>query len=367
LKGRGQAGYWHVIGDGPDLMARLPRQAHFVTILSYRATPDGVPAQYRGSLYWEYDAADPAHTLEELRRCVAWLEVEYGCPLEAVRVWHSGRRGFHVTMPATVIGAQAGHPLLPRIYAAMIGQLFPAHLASNLDRSIYSMGKGRMWRLPNRRRLDNGRYKVPLSLREVLHNSYADLEALTRRPRKGVFWPSDEELTPCPGLVQLYQETTAAVEQATSRLFPHMYQGSETGGDVDVLLGRCAFIRHCRDDTATLTEPQWYAMISNIARCTNGPAAVHQLSTPYPQYSREETDAKIAHALQDTGPHTCAFIQAEGFLGCPPGGCGVKAPISLGGTAASRRLPSGLQVRPVAATACRIRTIPAQEVVKWRA
>src|SRR6266511_3670836 len=164
-KGQGQAGYWHVIVDRPDLMARLPRPAHFVTILSYREAPDGAPAQYRGSLYWEYDAANPGHTLEELRRCMALLEVAYGCPLEAVRVWHSGHGGFHVAIPAAVVGAQTGHPLLTRIYAAMIGRLFPPHLAPSLDRSIYSMGKGRMWRLPNRRRADNGRYKVPVAVR----------------------------------------------------------------------------------------------------------------------------------------------------------------------------------------------------------
>jgi hypothetical protein len=56
---------------------------------------------------------------------------------------------------------------------------------------------------------------------------------------------------------------------------------------------------------------------------------VHQLSAPYPTYSPQETDAKIVHALQDTGPHTCVYIQALGFTGCPAGGCGVKAPSAL--------------------------------------
>jgi hypothetical protein len=30
-----KAGSWHVIADGFDLMARVPRQAHFLTVLSY--------------------------------------------------------------------------------------------------------------------------------------------------------------------------------------------------------------------------------------------------------------------------------------------------------------------------------------------
>jgi hypothetical protein len=184
-------------------------------------------------------------------------------------------------------------------------------------------------RLPNRRRRDTGKYKVPLSMREVLHKPYADLDALTLRPRKGVFWPADTDLSTCSGMAQVYASTVAAIEQVSSRHAPRDLIESGSGGDVDVLLSRCAFVRHYRDHATTLSEPEWFAMISNVSRCADGSTEVHRLSEPYPGYSREETDAKIAHALQDTGPHTCAFIQAMGFQGCPPGRCGVKAPIGL--------------------------------------
>jgi len=198
-----RAGAWHVIADGANLTARLPREAHFVTVLSYRRL--GGVVIYRGALYWEFDAADPADALKDLRRCLGLLDAEQDCPLEAVHVWHSGGRGFHVTVPPLVLGAESGHPQLPRMYAAMIDHLFPQTLAPTLDRGVYSAGKGRMWRLPNRRR-ENGRYKVPLTIREVLHRPYADLEALTVRPRKGSFWPADDELSPCLKLSQLYGE-----------------------------------------------------------------------------------------------------------------------------------------------------------------
>lgn len=208
-----KAGYWHVIADGPDLMARVPRPAHFITVLAYRPGRDGSPRHYTGPLYFEFDAAHVVDALNDLRRCLQLLDVVVGCPLEAIHGWHSGGRGYHVTIPPLVIGAQAGHPLLPRIYAAMIGRLFPSEIAPTLDRSVYSGGQGRMWRLPNRRRTDTGRYKVPLSIREVLHKPDADLESLTLRPRKGIFWPADGELSPCPGLVALYHETVATVNE----------------------------------------------------------------------------------------------------------------------------------------------------------
>jgi hypothetical protein len=166
-------------------------------------------------------------------------------------------------------------------------------------------------------------------MQEVLHKPYADLEALTLRPRRGIFWPAEEDFSRCPGLVQLYQETAADVERAASLSPHHTRDASPHHGDVDVLFSRCAFLRHCRDDAATLPEPEWYSMVSNVARCRHGAEAVHRLSAPYPGYSPQETEEKIAHALADAGPHTCVFIQALGFQGCPPGGCGVKAPIGL--------------------------------------
>jgi hypothetical protein len=214
------AGYWHTIADGRELMHRLSPRAHFLTILAYRPGADGFPAHYYGPFYGECDAEDPAQAFADFRRCVQLLETEYGCPPEAVRIWHSGHRGPHWTIPPVVIGAEAGHPLLPQIYEGMIERLFPLSVAPTLDRAVYSKGKGRMWRLPNRRRSDNGRYKVPLSVRELLHKPYEALERLTHRPRTGNFWPSKPELSPCLGLVQLYREVAATVERTGAHARP---------------------------------------------------------------------------------------------------------------------------------------------------
>lgn len=205
-----ERGAWHLIADSPDLMARLPEKAHFVTALPYTLMPDGL-RHYQGPLYWEHDADDPAQALADLRRCLEVLYIEYDLPLEAVHVWHSGGRGYHATIPLQVLGAEAGHPDLPRIYKTMVDQLFPTSIAPTLDRRVYSGGMGRMWRLPNRRRSDNGRYKVPLAMREVLHRPYGDIQALTRRRRKGRYWPDDAELSPCPALVYLYQQVAATI------------------------------------------------------------------------------------------------------------------------------------------------------------
>ena len=104
----------------------------------------------------------------------------------------------------------------------------------------------------------------------------------------------------------------------------------EPGAGAEAILNNCAFCQHCRDNAETLSEPEWYAMISNLARAEGGRELVHELSKPYPGYSPAETERKIEHALQDGEPHTCQYIQDNlGFTGCPAGGCGVKAPIGF--------------------------------------
>lgn len=101
-------------------------------------------------------------------------------------------------------------------------------------------------------------------------------------------------------------------------------------GPVSLIVDNCVFIQYCRDYAAKLSEPEWYAMITNIARAEGGRKLVHELSSPYPKYRVEETEEKIRHALENGHPHTCAYIRDTlGFDGCPEGGCGVNAPIGL--------------------------------------
>lgn len=100
-----------------------------------------------------------------------------------------------------------------------------------------------------------------------------------------------------------------------------------TQKQLDILL-KCNFIRWCKDNPKSVSEPLWYALISNVARIDpGGPALCHELSKGYPRYSYRETQAKIEHALNDAGPQTCQRIKATGF-DCEKD-CNVKSPIGL--------------------------------------
>lgn len=73
------------------------------------------------------------------------------------------------------------------------------------------------------------------------------------------------------------------------------------------IYAQCAWLRHCRDDAASLLEPEWHAAASIIGRCQDGRAAFHEFSKPYPRYNADETDAKLDHALKYP-PRTCQDI-----------------------------------------------------------
>ncbi|MDK2889107.1 MAG: hypothetical protein PWP72_1985 [Thermoanaerobacter sp.] len=131
-------------------------------------------------------------------------------------------------------------------------------------------------------------------------------------------------------IIQAVDELAARVprqERKTTRREP---PGDEDKPEAALILERCAFIRHCRDDAAILSEPEWYAMLTIMARTDGGRELCHELSRPYPRYSERETEDKIRHALEDAAPRTCERIRRDFGTYCQ--GCRerVTSPIVLG-------------------------------------
>ena len=93
------------------------------------------------------------------------------------------------------------------------------------------------------------------------------------------------------------------------------------------LMDKCEFCRYCRENAARLSEPEWYAFVTNMSLTRDGAELVHEISKPYPRYSKTETDDKIRHAINEHKPHTCRYIQERlGFKNCK--NCSVKSPVA---------------------------------------
>jgi hypothetical protein len=107
------------------------------------------------------------------------------------------------------------------------------------------------------------------------------------------------------------------------------YGGGKNGNkDAVERLLSCKFISWCKTQPEKVPEPLWYSLISNaISIRPGGVTLAHELSKEHPDYTSAETDNKILQALDASGPHTCRYINSNGF-DCG-NDCGVKAPAAL--------------------------------------
>ena len=114
---------------------------------------------------WDFDAPG---NVEKARDDAVTLVHEIlprlGVQPSQVYIWLSGSKGFHVDIPDLCIGAEAGDRLLPIIYKRMATEIASGRII--YDDSMYCMGKGKQYRLPNVKR-DNGFHKIPLTADEL--------------------------------------------------------------------------------------------------------------------------------------------------------------------------------------------------------
>ncbi|HAT4204761.1 TPA: DNA primase [Clostridium perfringens] len=100
---------------------------------------------------------------------------------------------------------------------------------------------------------------------------------------------------------------------------------------LEVVCFKCDFIRHCKKNSKTLSEPLWHGMITNLALFKGGTYRIHELSKGYKTYSEKETEEKISNFLKSgAGPMTCETLRDRGYT-CPRYGktCYGKSPASL--------------------------------------
>ncbi len=136
-----------------------------------------------------------------------------------------------------------------------------------------------------------------------------------------------------PAPVKLYRldefhyelENFAALPEAPNRIISYSNDGID--GQLEKIL-QCEFVRWCQKSPADVSEPLWFALLSNLS-CVRpgGYTLCHEISNGYPKYNQEETDKKIFQVMDGPGPHTCDHINSKSFK-CKKR-CGVRAPVSL--------------------------------------
>jgi P4 family phage/plasmid primase-like protien len=102
--------------------------------------------------------------------------------------------------------------------------------------------------------------------------------------------------------------------------------------DTETIMDQCEFLKWSKANPQNVTEPQWYAQLSIVARLENGEKLAHELSEAHPGYNEKETDRKIQQALDASGPRTCENInKLWGKCQSCPHWKKIVSPISLKG------------------------------------
>lgn len=111
-------------------------------------------------------------------------------------------------------------------------------------------------------------------------------------------------------LTALAPEMPAKVTAPRSASIPNAEGTDKNLGDFDAILASCAFMRHCVDHPAQLSEPEWRALIGTLAFCVDGRRLAHAYSEGHASYSVEETDRMFSRVSEEAGPPTYDYIRS---------------------------------------------------------
>jgi len=116
---------------------------------------------------------------------------------------------------------------------------------------------------------------------------------------QGDLKPQKIDISELSGIPEVSPED--AIPEAQMARFPEP--------DPEGVLGGCSFLKECKALPKTVTEPNWYAMLSIIGRLPNGRELAHEYSKGHPNYTPQETEAKLDQAMAQAGPRTCQNVQ----------------------------------------------------------
>lgn len=176
---------WKLVSDSKEALKVLAeRKTPLVTALAVSedldTTEDPEQVRYSGDFYIDIDQKDINRAINDVQTVLAVLKEQYNVPFP--RVYCSGGKGFHITMPMSVFGSTRACTNLPHTYKAMALVLAGKACAEGVDMVVYSAGKGRMWRQPNVLR-KTGTYKVPITVDEAMTMTTDKYAELVSQPR----------------------------------------------------------------------------------------------------------------------------------------------------------------------------------------
>lgn len=131
--------------------------------------------------YMDFDSSDLSISYEEVQKVVLYLEET--TPSDGIRVYFSGKKGFHAEIDSAVLGI-APSVDLPGIFRFIAGKIRDELNLRTLDFAVYDAR--RMWRLPNSAHQLSGLFKVELGRELLLGGSTSAILEYAQQPQPEV-------------------------------------------------------------------------------------------------------------------------------------------------------------------------------------
>lgn len=180
-----------------DLPAAVNDAAGFNCYCSVQNFSSAVPAEtdtaemHYAPPYLDFDAeGDVGAAQADVLKVIDFFKTDFDLDDEAIRIWFSGSKGFHVTLSPSAFGVV---PMLDLtyVYKRMFSHVAELLTLPTLDLTVYS--KRRMWRVPNTIHAKTNLYKRELDHDEITDTVEA-IKQLARSPRRAPLYPHDDDL-----------------------------------------------------------------------------------------------------------------------------------------------------------------------------
>jgi energy-coupling factor transporter ATP-binding protein EcfA2 len=177
--------------------------------LSRRPTDDdGTPLKYQGDLHLDIDNEDIDVSTHSAKLIVDLLK-QYEVNEDALEIWASGGKGYHIRISGRHFGAYRAIENLPQFHKYMASVIAARADAVGVDLQRYGSGKSGTLRVANKLR-SNGKYKVPITVEELYGMTVESYSEITSHPRDELKLAKPEESTE---LTLLYREAVKAFDR----------------------------------------------------------------------------------------------------------------------------------------------------------
>ena len=232
------------IDEVPALVESFKRYGCYATyffysdeVLTYVSAQESAPtiAGYEGKVWAPFFPLDLDHpdllpALEAARHLTAFVVERWQIDPNAIQIYFSGSKGFHLMLDTRLFGKILPSKNLPLIFDSMRRHLaleLPEHLRETVDLAIKD--RLRLLRLPNTVHEKSKLYKVRLSLDELRRLSPAEIRECARTIRPLILtdetgFLSHAEVKENTAAGQFFQRIRRQLRRLTRRPFPYRFR-----------------------------------------------------------------------------------------------------------------------------------------------